>query len=321
MEVDPQDNLKRCDELWYADGTVVLQAGTTLFRVYTGILSQYSAIFRDLFAVPQPAVQEQYQGCPLVHLPDTASEVYHLLKVVHDMSFDVSRIRDVTVLGDILRISTKYEVREVRTRAINAFRQSYPTVAAEYAMTKNNPHFEPRSCPARRIYVVNLLRETNTSTLLPAALLFCCHNDLDEILHGMAFNGTHVELSAQDKEIVLMGRHRLTQRARRYSHRTMFYDDPVDWPAATRCKEPKRCYAALSSYLHRFAISGWLNPLEPPVDEDKDDFCADCHVRQKRAFDAYFGNIWNNLPSAFSLPEWGALEETTQLGESLWCTD
>ena len=85
MEVDPQDNLKRCDELWYADGTVVLQAGTTLFRVYTGILSQYSAIFRDLFAVPQPAVQEQYQGCPLVHLPDTASEVYHLLKVVHDM--------------------------------------------------------------------------------------------------------------------------------------------------------------------------------------------------------------------------------------------
>lgn len=85
MEVDRPYELTPCSELWYADGTVVLQAEHTLFRVYKGVLAQYSVIFRDLFAVPQPVVQEQYEGCPLVCLPDAAGDLHSFLKVIHDI--------------------------------------------------------------------------------------------------------------------------------------------------------------------------------------------------------------------------------------------
>ncbi|KAL6297854.1 hypothetical protein BKA93DRAFT_745237 [Sparassis latifolia] len=50
----------RIENLWYDDGSVILVAGTSAFRVHCGILSQYSSVFRDLFMVPQPPPNE----CP-----------------------------------------------------------------------------------------------------------------------------------------------------------------------------------------------------------------------------------------------------------------
>lgn len=78
---------KRCDDLWFVDGTVVLQAEKTLFRVYFGILIKYSSFFESLFTLPQPPDAETYDGCPLVILQgDTAEDVYDFLRAMFDTS-------------------------------------------------------------------------------------------------------------------------------------------------------------------------------------------------------------------------------------------
>ena len=77
--------LTRCSHLWYSDGSIVLQAETTVFRVYSGILSQYSPVFRGLFTVPQPESPEQYDGCPLVKLPDAERDIRYFLEAIHDI--------------------------------------------------------------------------------------------------------------------------------------------------------------------------------------------------------------------------------------------
>ena len=86
MEIDFE--LSRCTrdpDLWYSDGSVVLRADDSLFRVYSGTLSQASPVFRAMFGIPQLADDsESYEGCPLVHMPDSAQDLRPFLRAMHD---------------------------------------------------------------------------------------------------------------------------------------------------------------------------------------------------------------------------------------------
>lgn len=79
--------LERCADIWYDDGTVVLQAENMLFKVYRGVLIEQSPFFKDLFTLPQQDSNEseKYEGCPLVPMPgDHAVDVHNLLKAIFD---------------------------------------------------------------------------------------------------------------------------------------------------------------------------------------------------------------------------------------------
>jgi hypothetical protein len=86
LKVDPQTPAvpERCPDLWYEDGTVVLQAGSRQFRVYRGILCAHSSVFSDMFSFPQPSSEEKFEGIPLVQMPDSPSDLYYFLKTLHD---------------------------------------------------------------------------------------------------------------------------------------------------------------------------------------------------------------------------------------------
>lgn len=79
---------QRHSKLWYEDGSVVLATETTLFRVYRGILSQNSVIFRNMFSLPRSpsSTEEKLDGLPLIHLHDAAEDLAHLLMTLHDQS-------------------------------------------------------------------------------------------------------------------------------------------------------------------------------------------------------------------------------------------
>jgi hypothetical protein len=76
--------ITRHSELWFDDGSVVLKAETTLFRVHCTTLSTHSTVFSDMFGIPQPPDQEAVEGCPVVHLPDKEEDVGYLLKALYD---------------------------------------------------------------------------------------------------------------------------------------------------------------------------------------------------------------------------------------------
>jgi hypothetical protein len=61
-------------DIWYSDGNIVLEPGhcSKRFKVYKGILSERSAIFRDMLATcnTQQEDSELVDGCPLVKLSD-----------------------------------------------------------------------------------------------------------------------------------------------------------------------------------------------------------------------------------------------------------
>ena len=81
------EGIRRHPDLWYDDGTVILIAEKTAFRVYRGLLAKHSEVFRDMFTVPQPTTptnNDAFEGCPIVHLvDDTADDIADVLEIMH----------------------------------------------------------------------------------------------------------------------------------------------------------------------------------------------------------------------------------------------
>jgi hypothetical protein len=76
--------MTRHPDLWFDDGSVVLNGQTTLFRAHRTMLSTHSTVFSDMFGIPQPPDQDAVEGCTVIHLPDSAYDVGFLLKALYD---------------------------------------------------------------------------------------------------------------------------------------------------------------------------------------------------------------------------------------------
>jgi hypothetical protein len=76
-------------QYWFEDGNIILQAENTLFRVHQSILSRQSQIFKDTFAMPQAASDEdeseRVEGCPVIPLSDTAEDLGHIISLLYDL--------------------------------------------------------------------------------------------------------------------------------------------------------------------------------------------------------------------------------------------
>ena len=88
------EDLAKHTDLWFTDGSVILRAESTIYRVHISQLSRHSAFFRDLFTLPQSSSSTSadddstdsdiLDGCPLVHLHDAAEDVSNLLAALYD---------------------------------------------------------------------------------------------------------------------------------------------------------------------------------------------------------------------------------------------
>jgi hypothetical protein len=76
-------NVTRHPDFWFDDGSIVLQAETSLFRVHRTILSAHSTVFADMFGIPQLPGQDAIEGC-IVRLPDSVCDFTWLLKALYD---------------------------------------------------------------------------------------------------------------------------------------------------------------------------------------------------------------------------------------------
>ncbi len=85
-----QGLLVKHPEFWFTDGSLILRAHSTLFRVHVSQLCRKSVFFRDLFSLPQPQSstpdreERRLEGCPVLDLHDPPDDVANLVKVIYD---------------------------------------------------------------------------------------------------------------------------------------------------------------------------------------------------------------------------------------------
>ncbi|KAI0342995.1 hypothetical protein BDW22DRAFT_1356551 [Trametopsis cervina] len=215
----------RHSDLWFVDGSVVLQAEQTRFRVHMSVLSRRSLFFHDMFSLPQPPSQPStssdtstVDGCPLVILHDSAHDLANLLIAFYDgPTFGDNDPDDFRVVSGILRLATKYTVDSLREEALAHLHVAWPIalkawdtreeVASMYEAETAAQHGQRYPSP---IDVINLAREINAPSLLPVAFYDLSRYHFSQIfetpedaLRGLSGSAS---LSLQDMQCLVLGK-------------------------------------------------------------------------------------------------------------------
>lgn len=85
ISLSPEFQDLRRDDIWFEDGNLILQTDDALFRVYSGLLAARSSVFKDMLAFPPPPEGNlNHDGCPVVRIYDSTSDVRAFLNAIFD---------------------------------------------------------------------------------------------------------------------------------------------------------------------------------------------------------------------------------------------
>ncbi|KAJ7649954.1 hypothetical protein FB45DRAFT_1017376 [Roridomyces roridus] len=213
---DDQD-IHRSSELWHRDGSVVLQAGGTQFRVHWSVLSLNSSFFRGIEALPQPPDEIKVDGCYLIVLPDdSAADVEILLKALYNPLFSSERLLPLSVIASHIRISRKYDFAEILQTMVDRLSYENPKSLAAYDLLIENNRYKTTWIQSYRGFhfdVLTLAKETNMHVLLPCACYrITLFHSQSELFDGVERpNGTRATLSPDDQRLCILGRAHIIQ--------------------------------------------------------------------------------------------------------------
>ncbi|PIL26653.1 hypothetical protein GSI_11278 [Ganoderma sinense ZZ0214-1] len=164
--------------LWFDDGSVVLVAEQTAFRVRSSLLSRHSPDLKKVFAVPRTSEAEGPSGCPLFHLSDTAEDLSYLLELIYvDGSRSAVGDSDVTPESLLLPFNSFGEIAKPTFAKLSAYiRLGYKyqiSTLIDDAVRESDsdiPFTFSENPAADAIDTANLARTVETPSLLPVAL-------------------------------------------------------------------------------------------------------------------------------------------------------
>ncbi|OCH84735.1 hypothetical protein OBBRIDRAFT_741067 [Obba rivulosa] len=312
----PARNILKCsEEFWYEDGSVVLVAQDTAFRIYRGLLAQHSPVFRDLFTIPQPNTSESVDDCPVVRIPDDPDDVARLLRIfaatstVSYFSNDQIPFADVAA---IIRITHKYQMDQLLGRALQnlktVFKDTFPDfIRLDHFLAESSIELDCRDA----ITVVNLAHLTQNLSMLPMALYICCQLAPKDIIAGVDRNGRRERLSQDDIVRCIAGRLKLSQASVTAVFRVFQCSDEC----MEQCKRVNgsTCRRALHAALQKYgadfsALCAGTMPLDTWITDDRDyfdsfsiKFCSGCWKRLQETEQEEHRRIWCELPVYFGL--------------------
>ncbi|KAJ7838674.1 hypothetical protein B0H13DRAFT_1650574 [Mycena leptocephala] len=137
------DQANHDPDLYFEDGNIILsvkdrESRTTYLRLHRSILVKHSPnVFGNMFAMPPPPTMDQYDGLPLVEMPDDGDELRGLITLLYDphglptlfRRFAVLlRANDFTLrlLGPT-RLAKKYQIDWICNMVAAQLKKRWPT--------------------------------------------------------------------------------------------------------------------------------------------------------------------------------------------------
>ncbi|KAF7297451.1 Glutamine amidotransferase type-1 domain-containing protein [Mycena indigotica] len=307
----PTPLAKRSLDVWFEDGTLILEAEGTLFKVFRGILAANSTVFNDMLVVGSYAEEETVDGCPVVRVYDAAVDLMHFLKALHHVGYyNPPETTSFTLIAAVLRLSTKYNVDFLRRRALAHISSLYPTTLQDWEQRRDNAI---EVFNARPFAVFQLAKETGHEALLPACMYLCADTvDINDILDGLkSIDGKHIELDWLDKRACIRGRQNLllALRAEVFGFLTGTLKIP-------NCTNTARCDSAKLRWLQSLEASlgngcPGIFSIKFPWSSFRKAICEVCYTASYQDSMHHRQTIWDNLPSYFDMPPWEELVKST----------
>ncbi|RPD58519.1 hypothetical protein L226DRAFT_614693 [Lentinus tigrinus ALCF2SS1-7] len=202
----------RDKDFWFEDGTIILVAGNTEFRVYRGHLARRCDVFKDMLSFPQPASTAvctrdgEDHWCPIIHVTDSARDWRHVLRLMLNAEEQglFSKHRpdpSFEVVSACVRLGHKYQMTSIYEQAMRYLKLFFTDSLDTFRET---PTFIPPAFQSKHaIGVVNLAHLTQEPTMLPVAMWMCCRLGAN-ILDGFMYSdGERETLSSEDLRLCL----------------------------------------------------------------------------------------------------------------------
>ncbi|KAF7293785.1 Glutamine amidotransferase type-1 domain-containing protein [Mycena chlorophos] len=304
---------KRSPDVWFEDGTIILEAEGVQFKVFRGILAANSTVFNDMLIVGSGAGDDEVDGCLVVRVYDDAVDLMHFLKALHHVGcryYDPPETTSFTLIAAILRLSTKYNVDFLRRRALAHISSLYPTTLQDWEQRKDTAI---EVFNARPFAVFQLAKETGHQALLPACMYLCADTvDINDILDGLpGIDGRHIELDWPDKRACIRGRQNLLLALR--ADVFGFLTGSLKIP---NCASPPRCDGAKLRWLQSLEASlgngcPGIFSIKFPWAQFRKAICDTCYVTSFNDSQHHRQAIWDTLPSYFDMPPWEELVKSS----------
>ncbi|KAJ7502975.1 hypothetical protein B0H11DRAFT_1711569, partial [Mycena galericulata] len=271
-------------DIWHNDGSVVLQAEDTQFRVHWSVLALHSSFFRDLQGLPQPADQPSVEGCPVVELSDPVEYVEYLLGALYNPFVISPRALSLPTLGALIQLGRKYDFHQLpalATRTPDTL-EWWPYKATRIV------HYEGL------LYdILTLARENNILSALPCAYYrIIMRYSQDDLFDGISRrDGTTASLSPIDLRRCVLGRQSLVQSQLDLENTLQFLATHIGG-----CPDNTECGRARRLICSEF----FWHPTR--------NMCPTCTQSAQESMSDGRNNMWKDLPSYFGLPRWNELK-------------
>ncbi|KAJ7223084.1 hypothetical protein GGX14DRAFT_352018 [Mycena pura] len=308
-------------EVWHDDGSVVLQAENTQFRVHWSVLSLHSSFFREMRALPQPPDQPSVEGCPVIRLHDSSADVQYLLDALYNpLVFRDSSPPSLPFISGIIRIGRKYDFKSLFTAAVEHLTYENPTTLEEYERLRGGwgdgdsdsaAMYRPAKLSGfagitSLFDIVTLARENQLLTVLPCAYLraiLLAANDPALILDGAPrSDGSSVKLSQEDLRTCILGSRKLMDAQWKQNDLWKWFSSDE---LADGCTDKLVCLStkkAVFQVVLRKSIC--LVPYHPLFGF----LCSACNHRHLEVMADGRKQLWAELPICFGLPPWEELK-------------
>ncbi|KIJ32802.1 hypothetical protein M422DRAFT_35691 [Sphaerobolus stellatus SS14] len=312
------ENWTKHPTLYLKDGSIVLLANTTLFKVYHGLLSFHSEVFCGMMEGTStlPADEEKYDGCPIVRISDDPTEFACFLKALMDMKNPVlSKTLPFPEAAAILRLSRKYIADSLREQVVKQFESLIPrTFVSMGNIASYTDVFgpDPSHWPASPLVLLSLFQEQDLPAFLPWMYYSAASEPLSSIVKA------HFERQISDATLyaIFQARDKLCERWRKIGFNTIMTRSCVSvchvrlsW-LNQHCLSPKvldkwagfKALAALSpgqnTVTFQREANTWVQIGVP---------CGQCRLLWLDKEMMLRRETWMTLPSYFGLPSWKVL--------------
>ncbi|KAF7315147.1 BTB domain-containing protein [Mycena indigotica] len=294
-------------EIWYLDGSVVLQAANIQFRVHFGLLAAQSTVFSDMYAMPQPEEQsELVDGCPLLEVQDDPQDVKNLLSVLYTPALLLQTPLPLSFVASLLRLGAKYEFRDLLVVAVKWIHRQFPSTLEDFLARKDSTN-PIASSPGLLFDVLELATEHDIQCSLPCIYYDIMQTPKREWVDGLIRPS---RLRTADLRTCLVGFDKLSQ--------AQFQDGYVfSWmhkrPSTENClslrvcsEERRNCLRRYNSQEQRCSFITSFNVDRPRNQLSK--YCSPCQQEIGDLLDAGRRKGWEDLPGVFGLPAWRDLK-------------
>ncbi|RPD58544.1 hypothetical protein L227DRAFT_654629 [Lentinus tigrinus ALCF2SS1-6] len=240
--------MKRDEEYWLEDGTVILVARDVEFRVYSGILASNSTVFRDLFAQQDHPTRITCNiFCARTYLKATSGTS---VQFVVDRRVSASCYRFLNtkwpsfhVISTSIRLGRKYKMILLYEESLSYLKKHYTNDFSDWVDSNVETGLPEDWAFAEAIGVVNLARLIAEPTLLPTAIMEC--TDLGkEIVRGFEREDRSQEyLTPEDLGICFLAKSALSEAS---IQAVLLTFQPI---VSLDCKTPSTCRDHLQSVL------------------------------------------------------------------------